>query len=49
VLPDDQPATLDDVLEVVRGIGRVLMSVDANLYEIVKLLREDNGEEEADT
>lgn len=37
---------LERILE---GIGRLTMSIDANLRRVVQLLEEDEGEEEADT
>jgi hypothetical protein len=30
-------------------VGRLLMSIDANLKEVVRLLRDEDDEEEADT
>jgi hypothetical protein len=40
-------AELPEVLTVLDGIGRLLMSIDARLAEVVNLLRDDD--EEADT
>jgi chaperonin GroEL (HSP60 family) len=40
-------ATLDDVVEVLTGIGRTLMSISARLDDIAELL-EGEDDEEAD-
>jgi hypothetical protein len=41
-------ANLDDVVELLRGIGTILMKIDAKLEEIVSYIGGD-GDEEADT
>jgi hypothetical protein len=40
-------ATLDDVVEYLRGIATILMEIDAKLEGIARPNREDNDEEEA--
>jgi hypothetical protein len=40
-------ATLDDVVELLRGIGTILMAIDAKLARIVQENGEDEDEEEA--
>jgi hypothetical protein len=41
-------ADLDDVLELLRGIGRTLMVISANVETIVRLLEgDDDGEADA--
>jgi hypothetical protein len=42
-------ATLEDVIRQLDGIGRLLMSIDARLEEVVRLLRDEDDEEEADS
>jgi hypothetical protein len=37
-------ATLDDVVEVLQGIGRMLQEIDGKLEDIVGILREDDEE-----
>jgi hypothetical protein len=41
-------ATLDDVVELLRGIGTILMKIDAKLDEVIRLL-EDDDDGEADS
>jgi hypothetical protein len=41
----DKPATLDDVVEYLRGIGRELMVISATLQEIAQHLRDDDEED----
>jgi hypothetical protein len=41
-------STLDDVVELLSGIGQALMAVNANLLSIIRLLRGED-DEEADT
>jgi hypothetical protein len=41
-------STLDDVVELLSGIGRTLMEIGANLEDVIRLLRRDD-DEEADT
>jgi hypothetical protein len=40
-------ATLDDVVELLRGIGTILMEIDAKLARIVGENGDDEDEEEA--
>jgi hypothetical protein len=40
-------ATLDDVVEVLHGIGVILMAISAKLEEVIELLG-GNADEEAD-
>ncbi|MGH3079316.1 MAG: hypothetical protein ACRDPZ_14195 [Gaiellaceae bacterium] len=43
-----ESATLDDVVELLRGIGTILMKIDAKLVEIIQHLEEDDdGEAES--
>jgi hypothetical protein len=37
-------ATLDDVVEVLQGIGRMLQEIDGKLEDIVGILGEDDDE-----
>jgi hypothetical protein len=41
----EKPATLDDVVELLGGIGRELMVISATLEEIARYLREDDEED----
>jgi len=41
----EKPATLDDVVEYLFGIGRELMVISATLQEIAQTLREDDEED----
>jgi hypothetical protein len=41
-------ATLEDVVELLRGIGTMLMKIDAKLEAVVQYLEGEDGEE-ADT
>jgi hypothetical protein len=40
-------ATLDDVVELLRGIATILMEIDAKLEEIARRNGDDEDEEEA--
>ena len=40
---------LDEVLEVLHGIGMMLMDISARLETVVELMKGDNGERESDT
>lgn len=40
-----QRATLDDVVELLRGIGTILMEIDAKLENIARRKGEDEDEE----
>jgi hypothetical protein len=41
-------ATLDDVVELLRGIGTILMEIDAKLQTIIRHMGvDDNGEAES--
>jgi hypothetical protein len=40
-----QQATLDDVVELLRGIGIILMEIDAKLDRVIRYLRGDDDEE----
>jgi hypothetical protein len=39
------PATLDDVVEILAGIGRILQCVDAKLELVVAMLGDDDEED----
>jgi hypothetical protein len=39
-------ATLDDVIEYLRGIGTILMAIDAKLVRLVQEYGDDEDEEE---
>ena len=41
-------ATLDDVVKYLRGIGAILMKIDAKIAEVIQLLDEE-GDEEAES
>jgi hypothetical protein len=40
----EQPPAWDELLTVLDGLGRLLMSIDARLAEVVELLRGDDDE-----
>jgi hypothetical protein len=40
-----RPATIDDVVELLQGIGTMLQRVDAKLETIVSLLEEEEDDE----
>jgi hypothetical protein len=40
--------TLDDLIRQLDGIGRLLMSIDSRLQRVVRILEEEDGEEEAE-
>ena len=40
-----QRATLDDVVELLRGIGTMLMKIDAKLEEVIRHLEGEDDEE----
>jgi len=40
-------ATLDDVVELLRGIGTILMEIDSKLQRLVRTIEGDDDEEEA--
>jgi hypothetical protein len=42
-------AMFEQIMRQLDGIGRLLMSIDANLKEVVRLLQDEDDEEEADT
>jgi len=39
-------ATLDDVVELLRGIGTILMKIDAKLDEVIRHLEEEEGDDD---
>jgi hypothetical protein len=41
-----RPATLDDVVEVLQGIGHALMTISAKLDDIIAILEGDDEEED---
>jgi hypothetical protein len=41
-----RPATLDDVVEVLQGMGRMLMAISANVQVIVTEIKGNDDEEE---
>jgi len=47
-LPRRERATLDDVVELLRGIGTTLMKIDSKLEELISYIDgEDDGEAES--
>jgi hypothetical protein len=40
-----ESATLDDVVELLRGISTILMKIDAKLVEIIQHLEEDEDDD----
>jgi len=41
----ERRATLDDVVELLHGIGTILMEIDAKLEEAIQHLEEDDDDE----